>query len=61
MGRRGRMSERNQRNRCSVGWMIVVEVDEENTGSTLSSTYILWSFFFSVIGYEHYPLYMRGT
>lgn len=55
------MSERNQRNRCSVGWMIVVEVDEENTGSTLSSTYILWSFFFSVIGYEHYPLYMRGT
>ena len=34
---RERVTEMIQQNRCSVEWMIVVEVGEENTGSTLSS------------------------
>jgi len=36
-----RVTGMNQQNPCLVEWMIVVEVGEENTGSTLSSEYIL--------------------
>jgi len=35
MARRERVTETGQQNRCSVGWMVVAEVDEKNTGSTL--------------------------
>jgi hypothetical protein len=39
-----RVTEVNQQNRYLVGWMIVVEADEETTGSTLclSSTFLLY-------------------
>lgn len=46
-----RVTEMDQQNRYLVGWMIVVEADEETTGSTLSlpSTFLLYISAFSVV------------